>query len=220
METVLFNFSWTRWYGKPLPWRKQSDAVQVDLPDDFVCNMPRSPKAVGGGSVGFAGDGFATYEKYVEMRDTWIGKNIFLCIDGAYMNTEVYCNGDYVGKHPYGYTPFVVDLTRKFRNDMPNKLSITTQGNQPSSRWYSGAGLYREVSLWIGEKCYLDPRDLYITTPEVNKTQAAVRVKGKVTNTTEADVLCEIKSSLSFQNQIIAECKQKLSLDAAKKNGI
>ena len=93
-------------------------------------------------------------------------------------------NDDNIAMHPYGYTPTTVDLTERIRFDIPNQLGITTHGTQPSSRWYSGGGIYRSVDFWIGEPCYLDSRDLFITTPVVKKEYASVqevefRINGK-----------------------------------------
>ena len=77
-----------------------------------------------------------------------------------------------------------MELTPWLRFDIPNQLEVTLQGTQPSSRWYSGAGLYRQVSFWVGEPCYIDPRDLFLTTPVVERDSAQVLVEAQAQNTT------------------------------------
>lgn len=166
-----------------LPWENDDRGEAVDLPDDFVYELPRSKDAVGGSRVGFMVDGFAYYTKNFSLPDSYKGKKILLNLDGAYMNTMIKFNDDNIAMHPYGYTPTTVDLTERIRFDIPNQLVITTHGTQPSSRWYSG-GIYRSVDLWTGEPCYLDPRDLFITTPVIEKEYASVqevefRINGK-----------------------------------------
>lgn len=78
-------------------------------------------------------------------------KKILLNIDGAYMNTEITLDGLRLDMHPYGYTPYVADLTEELNYGAVNVLGITTQSRQPNTRWYAGGGLYRDVSLLVGD---------------------------------------------------------------------
>ena len=114
--------------------------VNVDLPNDYSVTLPRDPNASGGASNGFFPGGKGTYVKEIEL-----GKGHYILdIDGAYMCTTVKLNEYQLVMHPHGYTPFLVDLTERKRKGM-NKLVITTNAHQPSTRWYSGAGIYRDV---------------------------------------------------------------------------
>lgn len=182
MRKVPFNFEWNRHTQGEHPWAPPKDLAPVSLPDDCVYELPRSPEAMGKARVGFMGDKCAVYSKNFDLPQDWQGKTVLLNLDGAYMNTEVTLNGDNLALHPYGYTPLVVDLTSRLRDDVPNALSIQVQGNQPSSRWYSGTGIFRQVEMWVGGPCYLDPRDLFITTPVVGTDKAEVLVSASVTN--------------------------------------
>ena len=192
MQRVNFNFNWARTFGRPLPWETGKNARIVNLPDDFVLNLERKPDAPGGSRVGYAGDGFAVYTKKFDVPEEWYGKQVLLNLDGAYMCAEVTLNKEQIGMHPYGYTPYTMDITKWLRSDMVNTLMISTQSMQPSSRWYSGAGLYRSVEIWLGEPCYLDPRDLFITTPEVSAENALVHVEAEITNSTDMQRDAEI----------------------------
>lgn len=197
-----------------LPWEEPRDLVKVDLPDDCVYELPRSPKAVGKASVGFIGDSPAVYTKTFDLPEDWQGKNVLLNLDGAYMNTQVNFNGDNVALHPYGYTPLVVDLTSRVRSDVVNTVTVQVQGNQPSSRWYSGAGIYRQVELWVAEPCYLDPRDLFITTPVAEADRAEVLVRAAVTNTLPENKEAAISVKLERDGELCAEGSVKAVLQA------
>lgn len=169
----------------------------VDLPHDYIIHKPRTADAAGAGANGYFGQGEGVYRKTLDVPADWINKTVILDIDGAYMNTEVGLNNEILGIHPYGYTPYQVDLTKALRFDgKKNVLKIITQSRQPSTRWYSGGGLYRSVGLWVGGKVYINPWDVFVTTPEVADGRAKVKFSVTVTNKNDdaqmADVYCEI----------------------------
>lgn len=99
-------------------------------------------------------------------------KNVFLYIDGAYMNSQVMLNTECIGKNPYSYTPFYVELTPWLLER--NHLEIGTRGCQPNSRWYTG-GLYRQAEIWLGNSLFIHPWSVRVQTKEVEgiETDAA-----------------------------------------------
>ena len=128
MIKIPFNFDWNRIDGRPRWFVDNEPTTHVDLPDDFCLNKHRSADAVGGAATGFIPGGEATYRKEFRALADWQGKTVLLGIDGAYMNAEVTLNNDLLFHHPYGYTAFMVDLTKHLRTgDMPNMLSISTE---------------------------------------------------------------------------------------------
>lgn len=172
-------------------------AQVVDLPHDFIINKPRTADAPGGSANGYFGNGEGVYRKVLEVPEDWQHKTVIMDIDGAYMNMELALNNELLAIHPYGYTPYQVDLTRALRFDgKPNEVKIITQSRQPSTRWYSGGGLYRSVGLWIAGKVYINPWDVFVTTPEVKDGTATVNFNVTVTNkdgeTQMTDVICRI----------------------------
>lgn len=217
MQKIPFNFGWTLSTQERNFWAPPTDLRVVDLPDDCVIDGARSPEAVGKASVGFMPDTPACYTKSFDMPGDWQGKQVLLNIDGAYMNTHVTFNGDNIAVHPYGYTPLVVDLTSRLRPDVENKLSIQVEGNQPSSRWYSGTGIYRGVELWVGEACYIDPRDLFITTPVAEKDRAEVLVRAEVTSTLSEDREAVLSVKLEREGNVCAQGSVKVVLKAGGK---
>lgn len=113
------------------------------------------------------------------------------------MNTEIVLNGEVLGLHPYGYTPYQVELTDYIRHDkQENRLKIITQSRQPSTRWYSGGGLYRSVTLWVGGRICVKPWDVFIRTEKLENDSACLRLDYAVDNkseqSTELAVFCEI----------------------------
>ncbi len=171
-------------------WLLSAPGIQgkkpVHLPNDYTITLPRDPNAAGGASNGFFPGGDGIYEKTLSF-DTRAHR--ILWIDGGYMCTEISLNGTKLAEHPHGYTPFLLDLTDHI-TDGDNTLSITTHGNQCSTRWYSGAGLYRDVFLWEGGDIRIEPWDLFITTPTVDTVHAACEITA---NRAAAVVLrCEI----------------------------
>jgi len=146
----------------------------VDLPNDYTVTQPRSPQAPGGTSNGFFVGGEGRYTRFITPPAD--AEHMILDFDGAYMYTEVYFNDDLITNHVHGYTPFLVDISDRIRPGRPNKITVTTDDMMPSSRWYAGAGLYRDVFLWEGGAVRVEPRDVFITTPEADETSAKVVV--------------------------------------------
>jgi beta-galactosidase len=102
------------------------------------------------------------------------------------MNAEVTFNGHMAAMHPYGYSPMLVDLTPRLKPGRINDLKIAAQSRLWSSRWYPGGGIYRDVSLWVGEPCHVEPWDVFIVTPTVTDREAAVTANIDITNASDS----------------------------------
>ena len=87
-------------------------------------------------------------------------KRILLYFEGVYMDTTIYVNGHYIGHYPNGYMPFYFYIDEYLYDDCPNRLEVHVNHQQPSSRWYSGSGIYRDVSLFV-----LDKHHFYLIAP-------------------------------------------------------
>lgn len=164
-----------------------ANVKKVDLPHDFIIGHERSSDALGGVHNAYFANGQGIYKKNLEIPQEWEGKTVLLDIDGAYMNTEIVLNDELLMIHPNGYIPFQVDISKALCFDgKKNGLKIYTQSRQPSTRWYSGGGLYRSVSLWVGNEVHVKPWDVFVTTPEVSKDSATVKMNVVVSSTKEA----------------------------------
>ena len=147
---------------------------RIDLPHDYVITLPRTPDAPGGAANGFFNGTGGVYTKYMRFPDS---PHTILDIDGAYMCARICINDDQVAMHPHGYTPYLVDLSDKAHPEKINKIMISVLNVQPSTRWYSGSGVYRDVYLWTGGKVRIEPWDLFVTTKKFNNNSAEIAVK-------------------------------------------
>ncbi len=163
-----------------------------DLPDPKTGNSeneelkqigPFSEASAGGASTGHVVGGTAWYRKHFTLSKTDKGKIIKILFDGVYMNAGFWINGHHLGNHPYGYTAFAFDLT-EFLNPAgeENVLAVKVKNEGENSRWYSGSGIYRNVTLIKTHPVYIDLWGNYITTPKVSREKATVRIETKVIN--------------------------------------
>jgi len=106
------------------------------------------------------------------------GPRTFVDFDGVYRNSEVWLNGHLLGRRPNGYISFRYELTPYLHQDAPDTLLVRVDNSaQPNSRWYSGSGIYRHVWLENKGESYIDPWEVFITTPKVNEEQARVHIQ-------------------------------------------
>ena len=182
---------------------------KVDLPNDYSVTMPRDASAPGGASNGFFHSGTGCYVKYWTAEET--PRHYILDVDGAYMCASVYLNEYQLTMHPHGYSPFLVDLTNRIKQGKVNKLAISTNALQPSTRWYAGAGLYRDVFLWTGGAVRVEPRDVFVTTPTLDQ----VHVQLQVTADQPEDITAEC-TILDAEGKAVATCRKALSLGEGK----
>ena len=155
----------------------------VDLPHDWsIEGKPdkNNPSASGGGYFP-AGAGW--YRKAFAAPAAWKGKRVSVEFDGVYMNATVFLNGHKLGTQPYGYTSFRFDLTAELDFSAPNLLAVRVDNSaQPNSRWYSGSGIYRHVRVVVTDPTHVAHWGVFVTTPEISKSQAKISVRIRVAN--------------------------------------
>lgn len=148
-----------------------------------------SEKTARSGGLPWIGKGF--YECSVDIDKT-PGTNCTLLFDGAMSNAKVYVNGQFTGEWPYGYNSFFFDVT-EFVKGGSNAIRVELENLPGSSRWYPGAGLYRNVHLILTSETHVPVWGTQITTPEVSPEKALVSVKTEVEGPLEGvTVLTEI----------------------------
>ncbi len=116
------------------------------------------------------------------------GKEIRVDFSGVYMNASVWVNGEKLGTHPYGYTPFSFDITDYVKYGEENTIAVKVENKTPSSRWYSGSGIYRSVNLTMTEKVHVDLEGTQITTENLKAEQGGtvnMDVRTQVVNDSE-----------------------------------
>ena len=187
MTKTLFDQGWRFFLGTPdWPRHQEPDDSNwrlIDLPHDWSVELPRKADNPSAASGGFFEGGRGWYRKNIEVPEDWRGKDVRLEFEGVYMNAEVWLNEHYLGRHPYGYTSFILELTAALRFGQTNVLKVRVDNShQMNSRWYSGSGIYRHVWLLVDEPVHIGDWGIYVTTPEVSAQQASVRIQTRVEN--------------------------------------
>jgi len=162
-------------------WRK------LDLPHDWTIEGPYDQSEPSGSRCGYLPHGIGWYRKSFRLDPECKGKKVTVQFDGVYMNSDVWINGKPLGRRPYGYIGFQYDLTPYLNVDGENVLAVRVDNSlQPSSRWYTGSGIYRHVWLTVTDRLHVGHDGTYITTPEVSKDQAKVSIETRIVNDDDA----------------------------------
>jgi beta-galactosidase len=136
------------------------------------------------------------YRKHFVLPESDRGKRVFLDLDGAMANARVYLNGKEVGGWPYGYQPFRVELTQAARFGAENVLAVRLDTVHWGSRWYPGAGIYRNTWLVTTSPVHVAQNGVKVTTPLLGDRQAFVEVTAEIQNQSggqvEPEVECDV----------------------------
>ncbi|KAF2476297.1 glycoside hydrolase family 2 protein [Lindgomyces ingoldianus] len=169
----------------------------VNLPHDWAIKGPFNAPGIGGGMGRLPSNGVGWYRRKVTIApdDIEATKSIFLDIDGAMSYTAVWLNGNLVGGWPYGYNSFRLDLT-PYAKAGDNLLAIRVDNALDSSRWYPGAGIYRNVWLIKVDSTHVGQYGTYITTPTVSTQSATlslvVEVENQKNTSRQVDIVTEV----------------------------
>ena len=182
MQRVSFNDGWSvrpkisaflERGGRMPSW------TPVRLPHDVMIGSMRGPSE-GPGNAYFPG-GTWEYQKSFMVPAEDRGKRMFVEFEGVYRDAVVWVNGSFAGHHPYGYTGFALAIDHLVRHGEENEIRVDVT-TQEDARWYSGAGIYRNVKLVVGEPVHLALDSLWVTTPEIDDDSAVVEVRAVVEN--------------------------------------
>ena len=179
----LFNFDWKFRLG---PLEGAADPAlddgawrTLDLPHDFQFEQPWQEDAKA--SRGFKPMVEGWYRKHFSAEPSWRGKRVSLVFDGVIFVSDVYINGTKVGSGEYGYVGYEVDITDQLRFDAPNVVAVyASSGPEGGSRWYTGAGIFRDVHLEVRNPTHIARNGIYVTTPEVSAARASVALQVEV----------------------------------------
>ena len=150
--------------------------------------------------------GIGWYRKSLEIPSSWKAKRINIEFDGAMSHAKVYLNGNFVGEWPYGYASFGFDMTEHVNFGGENILAVRLENKPYSSRWYPGAGIYRNVRLVATNPIHIKQWGTYITTPDIEGGKGTVNIKTTMLNKlNESKKLVVSTRILSPENAVVAE---------------
>lgn len=179
----------------------------LDLPHDWGIEGPFSDTLENNtGLLPWKGIGW--YRKHFTLNETDNGRRIYIDFDGAMANAKVWLNGKYVGEWPYGYTSFRLDLTPYVNIGKENIIAVRLDTKYWDSRWYPGAGIYRNVWLVKTSQVHIAQNGIFCTTPEIKKERGVLSVEAEVENHLSEPVPVTIKASVYKLNE-------KMELSAA-----
>ena len=186
MKPITLHTGWTcRHLDQPGPGQP------VTIPHDAMLAEPKSETAPGGTNTGWY-EGFDyIYEKTLHPTADQAARQMILEFEGVYRKAEVWLNGEKLAFRPYGYTNFYLDLTGKLKPDADNLLEVIARNaDQPNSRWYSGAGIYRPVVLWTAEQggCIL-PDGVRVHTLSLDPARVEITARTRGQGALRAEVL-------------------------------
>ncbi len=219
----LFNDGWKFWLGDEATastvgfddasWRT------LTLPHDWSIEHDFDVKYPSGNDGGYVMTGIGWYRKSFLVPSNMVGKRLSLYFEGVYMNSEVFVNGQSVGKRPYGYSSFIYDITPYVKVGEQNVVAVRVDNSkQRNCRWYTGAGIYRHVWLVTTEALHVAHWGTYITTPEVTNELAKVQVAVQVKNETEADKQAMVSVCLQKEGKEVAKGSLPISVASLKEN--
>jgi beta-galactosidase len=197
---LSFNDGWRFFKGEAAgaeqPGFADAQWREVQLPHDWAIEGPFDAKLnPHTGALPISGTGW--YRKSFTLPANAKGRYFSVEFDGAMSNSRVWLNGHELGGRPYGYIGFGFDLTPdlKFGGEA-NVLAVRLTPEERSSRWYPGAGIYRNVWLDITGPLHVARWGTYVTTPEVSDEKASVAVKVELRNRTAAEAHVTLQSSI------------------------
>ena len=164
---------------------------KLDLPHDWSIFNDFDHQSPAQNEGGQLNGGEAWYRKTFKLDEKDLKKNVRVTFDGVYMDSQVYVNGQLVGHYPNGYNQFSYDITKYLHKDgRENVIAVHAVNKQPSSRWYSGSGIYRDVTLQMTDKVHVEKNGTTILTPKLEQQQhgkVETYVTSKIVNTDDKD---------------------------------
>jgi len=187
--TLQFDSDW-RFLKADAPGAEKPDFTDsawraVTLPHDWSIEGPFDEKNPTGGAGGFLPAGVGWYRKHFAAPQEFAHARVFIDFDGVMANSDVWINGEHLGKRPYGYVSFRYELTGhlQFGPGAGNVIAVRADNSaEPASRWYAGAGIYRHVRLVATDPVHVDQWSTFVSTPKVSTESATVRVQSAVVN--------------------------------------
>ncbi len=223
----LFNNNWKFVYGDQSNAENNayddSSWRDIQLPHDYSLELDYSKQ--GEAESGYKLGGIGWYRKSFTLDKNAKDKRVLVEFGGVYMNATIFINGHKLGEHPNGYTPFAYDLSEYINYEGENVIAVKVDHKFPSSRWYSGSGIYRNVHLTVTDQVYVDHYGVVLDAPNLeNELGATVNLstKTQVVNDTDESRNLTIIQELRTKDAetVVSSAEEAIVLDAKTKEDI
>lgn len=209
-KTILFNDNWQFCLTDADEVKALSEVsgkkwYNVELPHDWLINDTAN--------LYKSGDGW--YRRSFTVTGEELSGKVFLNFDGIYMDSTVYINGKKAGSWTYGYSAFELDITELLREG-ENEVLVKVCYREPNTRWYSGAGIYRDVNLIIKPMTYIASNGLYIHSEKTGDNAFTTEIETDICGE-EADVRITLEV-LSPDDKVIAGFEQNAHFNGGRDN--
>ena len=184
----------------------------VTLSHDAMLAEPRTAISAGGTNTGWYEGYDYEYQRTLTVPENELADTHILEFEGVYHNAEVWLNGQKAAFRPYGYTNFYVDCAPYLHAGENELRVIARNADQPNSRWYSGAGIYRPVQLWKARGAHITLNGVKIRTLSLQPAIVEVRVK----TTAPGTVRLTVDDLPAMQQESDGEAVFTLTLDNAR----
>lgn len=203
MKKIDFNQAWTY-------CRVGEETVKCDvmIPHDAMISEKRAEDSAGGINTGWFEGYDYIYEKEFEIPDEYEKQEISFEFEGVYHNAEVYLNGEKAAYRPYGYSNFYIDADPYLKCGEKNQIRVIAHNaDQPNSRWYSGAGIYRPVWMYVRPKQHILRNGIRVRTLRVDPAVIEAEVNTNAPGKVKLEVIADAGSDVIIAAEIHTDGK-------------
>jgi len=222
MRIKKWNDGWRFWKEKnafSMSWSIPEESEKVVLPHDAMIFEAQNPDSAGGTATGFRDAGYYNYAKRFFVPAGMKGKRVILRLEGVYMNACVFINGEFAARERNGYVVFYADLTDHLRYGTENEVRVQVHaGANPNSRWYSGAGIYRDLYWMESGPCRILPDSVWTETESVKENgDAVILVKTGICNESETVQTLSLETFIKKDGETVQTAGKKIELRSGEK---
>jgi beta-galactosidase len=170
--------------------------TSLDVPHDWSISLSFSQSSASGSGGGYLDGGVGWYRKSFSLPASSTGQRELVQFDGVYMDSTVWMNGTQICARPYGYISFECDFTSVAKFGATNVIAVRVNNQLPSSRWYSGSGIYRHVWLKAVNPVRVAYTGTQVTTSEITTSSATVNVNVTIQNDASSSQQATVTSTL------------------------
>lgn len=220
----LFNDGWQFSLSENLSYQEflqtNIEWEDVEIPHDWSIYFDFNMKSLARNEGGLLDGGYAFYQKKFSFSKDYAGKIVLLRFGGIYMNSSIWVNDSFVGNYPFGYLDQDYDIT-DLLVDGENKIVVKVEHRQPSSRWYSGSGIYRNVHLVVKNKLSFIEDEILIRHERFEGNDVNSSISVMVENRDKEAQNFEINHKVYFMNEdLVAEFSDIHDISAGEKRNI